>query len=253
MGSECLGVTVHYNPRLKHHFGWTTALVEGIGKFGHTVIPTTDPSPNPGTINVVIGPHYCLKNHLNVPNTLFLDRCFFSDPTIHASIGWLRPDGSRNFKNEKSPPNRWDKSGMHLKLWKDGTAAVVFGDYTTDPERYRQTILEVMQNYDQVFYRPHPQQPGWSPPCPVIDGPLPDVFKVARVAIGWRSSVLVDAVINGIPVVCLDSRNVVAPVASEHINEIVFAARQNWAYNLAHSQWHVSEIANGDAWGHLWD
>jgi len=248
-----MDVTVHYNPHLGHHFGWVNALCEGIGGYGNKVIPTTSRAPVHGTVNVVIGPHYCLGDHMKIPNTLFLDRCFFNNPTIHASLGWLRPDGSRNFKNDNCPADRWQKTGLEISLWGKGDAAIIFGDYTTEPRRYLSTVRATMEKYEKVFFRPHPQQPGWMPPCPVLKGDLDDAFKMAKVAIGWCSSVLVQAAIKGVPVVCLDRRNVVAPVAASSLDDIVLAARKSWAYNLAYSQWHVDEIANGEAWGHLWD
>lgn len=57
------------------------------------------------------------------------------------------------------------------------------------------------------------------------------------IAIGYQTTALVTAALEGLEVVCKDSRNIMW--------------EPNWLELLTYADWHYKEIESGDAWEHL--
>lgn len=119
-----------------------------------------------------------------------------------------------------------------------------------------------------VYFRPHPlmRREPWrlshEQPLRAM-GYLIDTFsdpfaiRTARVCITWASNASVDALLNGVPIVCLSELNVAWEVAEHDLYRIDSpgyipqSKRQALIERLAWCQWTVEEFANGTAWRQL--
>lgn len=64
-----------------------------------------------------------------------------------------------------------------------------------------------------------------------------DALRRHGVAIGYQTTALVRAALEGLDTVCLDSRNILA--------------QPDWYELLPYADWEASEISSGEAWEHL--
>ena len=230
-----VSLVAHINPGLPHQVEHGQALTYGLKKHGIDLDVTEDIHKK-ADIHIVSGPWYALNAWKGKPNVLWLDRCFYGDSHDFVSLGWLMPDGSRNFKNDEKTVCK----GLLPELKphkKRRRCAVVFGDYGVDP---RLQLANARRKYDSVWYRPHPQDKSPAP-CFPLRGSLDDVWTVADVAIGHSSTVLVDAQINGLFVESTDPRHVA------HYTD----DRESWLKRLSWAQWSLDEIVAGTFWEHL--
>jgi len=229
-------IVAHFNS-LPHQVEHGQALTYGFKRHGIDLDVTSDIC-KPADIHIVSGPWYALPRWKGHPNILWLDRCFYGDSHDFVSLGWLLPDGSRNFCNASKTVGK----GLLPELKphkKRKRCAVVFGDYGADP---RDMLAAARRKYDSVWYRPHPQDTRPAP-CFPIRGELSDIWQIADVAIGHGSTVLVEAQIEGLFVESTDPRHV-----THYLDD-----RQSWIKRLSWAQWSLDELVNGTFWEHLHD
>jgi hypothetical protein len=223
-------VVIHANLRLVNQCATARWLKNGFKQHGIAAEVTTDRQA-PGDVHVVQGPHFAYQNWLGQKNVLYLDRTFYGDVFYSISLGWLRSDGSRDFKNE----NMADPNGVlpELKKEKTGNAAVVFADYNgqVDAEHWR---IDAQQRFNPVFLKYHPAN-GES------DFDKDELLNRCDVAIGGKSTVLVDAAINGLRVESYDPLHVAANIHD----------RQQWLTDLSWAVWTETSLRNGAFWEHL--
>jgi len=225
-------VVIHSNPNLANQIESSQWLKQGFERHGLECEITAD-RHKAGDVHVVQGPHYALDEWYGKPNVIWLDRCFYGDSRYDLSIGWLRPDGSRDFRNaDKTEPNGdWPRLKPRKKQNK---RAMIFTDYG-------QLSLSMWQwaegKYEVLEHRAHPaEHPEES------RAPLEAIWERMDVAIGHSSTVLVQAVINGLEVISFDPRHVVQDLDGD---------RQAWMTRLSWAQWHYKQIINGDWIDHL--
>lgn len=234
-------VVIHTNQSLAHQVDWGEALEAGLRR--HRIQPLNTGSPTePGDVHIVQGPHFALQVWRHHPAVIWLDRCFYADPYSWVSLGWLRPDGGRDFPAARRS-DRWEAHEdqiVRLQPWKEGGDTVVFGDFASQAP----ALLSAIREHGAAAYRPHPSAPGW-PACPVpeLRETLQKTLSRAALVVGWGSTALPAAVLAGVRVRCLDPRNVAA-LAGE--------ARLPWCHWLAYTQWHRDEVARGDWVPWLW-
>ena len=98
--------------------------------------------------------------------------------------------------------------------------------------------------YGEIRVRPHP----------LVETPhksLEDELAEARLAITWSSTSAVEAVLAGVPVVCMDKRCAAWPVASHDVSMIIRPERLEWLSELTWRNWTHEELASGEAWEFL--
>jgi len=218
-------VVVHTSP-LPHQKEFAGYLERGFKRHGLSVEVTADIHAE-GDIHVIQGPHYAYSTWIGKPRVLFLDRCFYGDSKKDVSLGWLRPDGSRDFMNHAMP----EPNGRlpELKPEKTGDKTIVFADYGK-----RNRAVTAAITHDTEHIRLHPAEGR-------DHGPLEAVWRDFDVAVGGSSTVLVEAAINGLRVISYDPRHVCQNIAD----------RRQWVTDLSWAQWHYDQIANGRFWEHL--
>lgn len=232
-----VNVVIHCNPHLTNQTESAEWLRQGFTRHGLVVDVTAD-KRKVGDLHVVQGPHYAYKEWLGKENVLFLNRCYWGHPRFTLSIGWLNADGSREFLWSDTPRRPIpDLKPMKPEKRKADQCAMYFGDYGEDPTN---RIRETLKTYGRTYYRPHPAD-GRDSIVLSPDWTLEQVWEIADVAVGGGSTVLVDALVNGLWVDCWDERN---PAAQDCDRETLMA-RLTWA------DWSHEEIQRGDFWEHL--
>ena len=201
-----MNIAIHTNMGLANQIESAGWLQSGFKAHGINAEITADKN-KAADIHVIQGNWYAYNEWLARSATekvLFLNRCFYGDARFDVSLGWLRPDGSRDFMN-------------HGMVWAKGLCpivrprkelrrcAVIFADYGKDP---RAMVEDARMRYDSVFFRPHPAQ-ARETPVMTLRGALDTVWDIADVAIGGTSTVLVEAAINGLQVETTDPLHVV--------------------------------------------
>lgn len=230
-----VSVVIHTNPALENQRETARWLKAGFKQHGIRAEITPD-KKKPGDVHVVQGPWYCYQEWLGKPGVLWLNRCFYGHPRFDVSLGWLRPDGSRDFKNHGMAASNGPLPS--LCPWKDQRrCAVVFGDYGRDAS---EDVRQARWDYDSVFFRPHPAQHQETPVI-TLKCDLVGVWALGDVAIGHASTVLVEAMIQGLHVISSDPLHVCQGVED----------RTKWLTDLSWAQWSHEQLKSGDFWEHL--
>ena len=225
-------VVIHSNPGLANQIESAGWLKEGFSCHGIDAEITADKHA-PGDIHVVQGPHYAWHEYVGKPHVIWLDRCFYGDARFDLSIGWLRHDGSRDFRNaDKTEPNGTLPELMPLKT--DQKGAVIFADYGKMVQADHWTV-DARRGHFPVYMRPHPSE---------MESfyTLDDMWERCGVAIGGQSTALVQAAINGLYVKSYDPLHVCQDIGTD---------REGWLTRLSWCQFHYTEIQNGNFWSHL--
>ena len=231
-------VAIHTNPGLKNQIESAAWVAEGFRRQGVTVNVTPDKCLK-ADVQVVQGPWYCLdywQPRSDTARVIWLNRCFYGDGRFDLSLGWLRPDGSRDFRNA----GKAEANGILPELKPDKVSnrcAIVFADYGRDPS---EDIARARHEYQSVFFRPHPQQ-HINTRAITLGGPLDVCWHWGDVAIGHSSTVLVEARINGLRVESSD------PLHVTHGSD----DREGWLTRLSWAQWNHEAIKRGAFWEHL--
>lgn len=165
-------------------------------------------------MHVVLGPHYAKRQWRDHPRVILLDRCYYRGDPEHVSLGWMRPDGGRDWwvGEGRSPPVIMNEAGERGTIFLcDHSAASVSG------------------HYDAI--RMHPTH------SPAPEMALEDQLRHFAKAVGLRTSALVTAALMG-----LEVESCWPPHILNH---------DNWLRILPYADWSEDEIAAGDAWAHL--
>ena len=124
-------------------------------------------------------------------------------------------------------------------------------------KKWTEDIIEKIRQHSKkrIVVRPHPRSPF---PLKIRDVVVEtpkkingsyddfDIFYGYHCVINHNSGPAVQAAINGIPVIC-DSSSLAGPLSGtiENINNIVLPDREEWFLKLCHTEWTITEIAQG--------
>ena len=237
-----VSVVIHTNPHLANQVESADWLRQGFEAHGLQAEVTADRDKR-GDVQVVQGPWYALDTwlpHSERHPVLWLDRCFYGDARFDLSIGWLRPDGSRDFCNDDKTEPNGDLPELLPRKSRE-YSVIVFGDYGRD---MTETVVRLRHERNgALYFRPHPQDAGRTVPAAMsLNCDLEGVWALGDLAVGHSSTVLVDAVVHGLKTESTDPRHVV-----QRLN----GSRKRWLEWLSWSQFHADQIKAGDFWEHL--
>ena len=196
--------------------------------------------------------------------------------STYYSIGFDSVKGHANFYNQNSPNTRWDKLKVELKPWRtEGDHILVLGQNlkgvgTTNmrkthphPEHWfieKVQELALLTNR-KIVLRPHPLEKkrrykddknGLGCAEVSTNSKLSNDLKNCWCVFTGTSNAAVDAIVNGIPVICNDTLSVVYDVSSRRLSgNLEMPNRTQWACNLAYAQWSLLEMSLGLCWKHL--
>ena len=127
------------------------------------------------------------------------------------SAGWMNDDGGRTFKRGagRRPPEP--------EIKRTGCGTIFLADYggpieQADTVRLHPAGTSHTESLHQALHR-------------------------HAIAVGYQTTALVTAALQGLEVICKDHRNIMA--------------QPNWLELLPYADWHYSEIESGELWAHL--
>lgn len=184
-------------------------------------------------------------------------------------VGINGVNGVADFGTYPASTNRAQQLGLQLRPWQQGSHIVVCTQRSDseqwagmpDHETWLNHVITTLQQHTDrsITIRPHPrtrlqqQWPGVKIQLPVhIAGTYDDVDFESSIAsawavVNWNSNPGVQAIINGVPAF-VGASSLAAPVGNLDLASIenpLRPDRQQWINDLVHTEWTVSEIAQG--------
>jgi hypothetical protein len=210
-------IAIHVNslPHQQEHGQW---LQRGFKRHGLNAVVTKDKFLI-ADVHVISGPHFAKDVWKNHPRVLWLDRAYYHQVKSGkwasedwVSLGWMRSDGGRTFKSggKRQPPP--------IKAGRTGNRSIFLADYSGRIDKADTIRLHPARKANQE--------------------PLLDALHRHDIAIGYKTSALVTAALEGLRVICKDPRNIMW--------------ESNWHELLPYADWNYEEIQSGEAIEHLW-
>lgn len=198
---------------------------------------------------------------------LILECGFVGDRLDFASAGYGGLNGRADFRNARSPGDRWKALGQPMAPWRpkgSGDYVLIMGQVQGDQSIrgidirnwYAETAKYLTGRGLAVAFRPHPKGSGQD--CPkgaeLLLGDLSGALSRASCVVTYNSNAGVDAVLAGVPVIAVDAGSMALSVAGLSLYGVTDPprpGRTQWAHNLAYAQWRESEFRSGLVWEHL--
>lgn len=196
-------IAIHANRSLKHQVDLAYALADGMGG------RVTFGSQTEADLHVVLGPWFAL-NQWKHAHTLYVDRAHWGDPDC-VSIHWLQDGEKVRTRGRAYRPH------PELHPMKTGSKRIYLCDYGERPAC----------QYETVRYHPAQIAPARK---------LADDLAAHDIAIGRRTTALVDAAIHGLRVETDDPHSPVYGLTD----------RQQWIQDMAWHNWSMDEIRSGE-------
>lgn len=170
------------------------------------------------------------------------------------------------FQNRPKPPDRFEQFGIAIRPWRSsGRHIVVIGmsAKAAAAEGFRphqwesETIAALRQLTDRpIIYRP---KPNWAEARPIPGSefgrgpPLEYHLVNCHAVVAHHSNAAIDALLAGVPCICPDgAASVLSGHALEEIeNPPMPDGREQFAYDLAYTQWSVDEMQHGTVYRYL--
>jgi hypothetical protein len=248
-------VTIHANKAVAWHKRYAEYFRRGFarqGIFPQVVSTARRESP----VAVLFGPNYWKAIERDGGDYIMVNRVLIStragDVNDVVALSWNGFNGRGTFCVDDPNDDRlnlfinpakdvrpWRKAGEYMLLCGQADLGRC-GRYATPGEWYdyvKGTVAE------PVIYRPHPNLGARVP--------LKTHLRMARAAAVLNSTVAVDCLLGGVPVISFDEGNPVHAVAGHTLAETVMGDRMSLFRYLAHCQYFYGEIESGWFWERL--
>jgi hypothetical protein len=186
----------------------------------------------------------------------------------YSTIGYDNFKGLGTYYNEWHTSSRWDSFNIELKPWRtNGEHILIIGQpqgwstkHLDIQQWYKDIVAEIRKHTGRpIFFRQHPLERTFPKIKDVrfisfVEKDLEQWFNNCWAVVTKTSSAGISALINGIPVICNDSLMPGYNLAEKNIANIENPAtpkREQFFYDLAYTQWNISEISGGEPWEHL--
>lgn len=171
------------------------------------------------------------------------------------------------FQDRAHPHDRVAVHGLKFKPWREptprghilvagmsGKAAAADGIL---PERWERGVIHRLRNLTkrQIVYRP---KPNWIGARPIpgstfgINQTLEDALEGCHAVVSHHSNVAIEALVAGIPCFLVDGAGRPMSGCAKTLDDIetppMPETRQQWAADLAYTQWSLQEMQTGKAW-----
>lgn len=160
---------------------------------------------------------------------------------------------------------RWEALGVPLSPWNRGDEILVVGQVPWDTScqhvDQKQWVRDACKTarelypHDRVVFRPHPLRPhaishhGLAAHEIDRHRKLSTALARAKVVITFSSTVGVDALVAGVPVVACDPMSMVYDICPHNVGQVPWRPkREAWAHWIAGCQWSLEEMKRGDTW-----
>jgi hypothetical protein len=175
-------------------------------------------------------------------------------PTAYFQNRPFPHDRRRNLGIKIEP---WKKGGKHILIAGMGAKAAAVEGFK--PNQWEEAAVRELRKHTErdIIYRP---KPSWNAPTQIPgtiysprEQPLEEVLKDCHATVSHHSNVCVDGLVAGIPAFCFHGvASVMGPQDLSKIETPHYPDdREQWADNIAYTQWTPNEMALGMVWRHL--
>lgn len=204
-----MDIAIHTNPNQPHQIEQAEHFRQGFIKHNLKSIVTASITQQ-ADIHIVLGSNYAKHHWLNHDRVVLLDRCYFGDTRNHISIGWMNKKGGRNFTIGEGRKKLYIRDPI-------GDQSIFLADYNG-----------VIEQADIIRLHPANKQ---------YNTTLSEDLRQCNSAIGYNSTALVKAALQGLKITCKGEQNI--------LNQ------KNWLELLPYANWNYNEILSGEVWAHL--
>jgi len=173
------------------------------------------------------------------------------------------------FRNAAHPTDRLSAQGVVMAPYAaDGKHILLAGlgekaahSLGLEPEGWERDAIEQIRAVTdrRIIYRPKPSWKGARPIAGVDFSPpsqdIAEVLAGCHAVVTRHSNVALEGLVAGVP--CFASHGVAAPMGLQDLARIEAPHRpddrEQWAADVAYTQWNVAEMRSGAAWRHLKD
>lgn len=236
---------IHCQPRIAWQGPFAVKMARGLERAG---IPCmiTDSRARRGGTPILLGTTLWRGVEQDGGDYLLVDRCQYGDTRHWVSLGW-NGRGYRARWPENRDPSRWEAYGVPLEPWRTGKRVILCGQVGAySPDWFSEEGWYSAVSDHCTHFRPHPM--GDNP----TGLPTATDFSDCKVAVVLNSSIAVQAIMAGIPVVTMDAGSMAWPITGHTIDDIRTPDREEWCHWLAWCQWSHDEIEEGRLWDSLW-
>lgn len=262
------------------HIEVLSAFANGIANSGHKVTVHAMRDYEPSQVAVVFGigkkdvpvsyprGEIIRKQDQAGKQTLVLERGYVRRDEYYAA-GWGGLNGRANFRNQYCDPDRWNQLKVALTPWQQehGSHFLLVGQVPSDASVQNVDFFDWCAKTAQRLRKLAPAMPVVFRPHPLALDRTPEIFGTKRsnnslmhdidnaaMVVTYNSNTGVDAILSGRPVYTEDIGSMCWQLASKNLEEAFYPERayvEQWAYNLAYTQWTVEEMKDGLPWRHL--
>lgn len=269
-----LNVVVYINQIFEHQKIWCGAFVLGLKANGINARVMTSDVPVDCDLAVMWSHGPTWKNVIEARKKknkqyLVLDRGYMGDQEEYVSISLNGLHGLSEFElgdgHDISDERSKEFTDLY-KPWKPGKKYVLLigqlaGDASLQGIDIRSWLgrkkRELKKAGHEVVYRPHPRNPnpgGFGMPYMVAE--LDECLKGAKCVYTYSSTVGIDAMLAGKPVIAESPISMVYDEVGHSVDDIKKTTkepkgREQWFNMLAYRQWALEEIQSGEAWKFL--
>ena len=234
-------LVIHCEPQVSWQAAFADRMQQGLKALG-IYAPISNNRQRESEFAILLGTT-CWRNIEASGRYLLVDRASFGDPD-YVQLVW---DGHGRRGNHCVPDDRGRrKIAPELWPWKHGKRIVLCGQTETYSPHFR-SLGDWYASVCATHFRKHPQ--GDNP----TNLPTVSTWEDCGVAITLNSSVGVDCIIRGIPVVTMDEGAMAWDVSGHDPAQIHFTDRAPWLEWLSWTQWHQDEIRDGEPIRHLFE
>jgi len=199
-------------------------------------------------------------------NVLIMERGFIKRDT-HYGVALNGLNGLGDFGSKDSPADRWNRLGAEIKPWRppneDGyflLCGQVPWDATVQHTKHAQwcqaAFKAIQGEGHKVRFRPHPDVKEYDYGLEASKASWEEDLDGANAVVTFSSTSSALAVLEGIPIFALDRGSIAYQIANQELSPETLAVpglafRDQWAWDLAYSQWTEEEMAGGQPWEQL--
>lgn len=218
---------------------------------------------------------YNFYRNNNIPVIILEVGCLIRNTTWRVGVNNINRSGL--FNNENSSSDRWKKIGLDLKPWKTtGDKIYICGQNensgiwdTVKTEYWVKGLIRSIRVYSDkhIIFRPHPRFPikfKQKLECEIeipkyVNGydnyDINKIFEDAYIICNYSSNPGIESVINGINTYTGES-SLAYPVSIGNFSKLENLPnldREQWAWDLANTEWFIEEFKSGEAYKKLRD
>jgi YD repeat-containing protein len=255
-----LKIIIHASPQIEWQGRYARHARAGLKKHNIEATITSSPTRVDCDVAMIMGPNAWQRiEQVNKPYIMFNRKFVGNDPKMvheNCAIGWDGFNGRGTFCVDEVDPLRltryidpdkeieeWRRDGKHFLLCEQSNLGRATNFQST--RHFYNTVVK--STHVPVVFRNKPVGEENIKPEAVRRGLIG-----AKAAVVLNSTISIEAMMAGVPVISYDVGDPVYPISGHNVNEILYPDRLPLFQYLAHCQWTETEIANGDFWAQLY-